>query len=431
MALLFLIPALIFGVWDYRPHDVNNVECWVSDFAVICQQQGGSIAGLKWEKWTNHYYVFGAGIWFGTILAGGDTCVSVGYNPNSGYSEFVPGLVRQGTTAVNNPYVRVYIYPEDWPPDPDTFPMAPQGVRTDEDSWTCFNENDSTYHVPGDKHPIGLEVYQTGYADLDCMDAVFFKYEMKNCTTYTILNSYIGICMDHDIGEAGDDMYGLILRQWFPQGSDSFYIDALPYGYDYDWQEVGWDSVGVVGVYMLETPDSVGPTTSMRFSLDIDPSFDYQRYQVLKGINYQTGESLGFMVGDTAPNDKRFLFATGPFDLAPGEVKEFAFVIVLAYDTITIAYKANEAKQLWEQQIGIAEGSSREVKDEKIATITNGRLVIGRVDEVEIFDAMGRAVMRIRSPRSVIDLNRLSQGIYFAILKKGSGSQKVKILIVR
>lgn len=430
MAALCLIPVLIFGDWDYKAHDVNNIVCWVSNFAEICQQQGDQ-PGLEWEKGTNHMYVFGAGIWFGTILAGNDTCVSIGYNPNTGSGEWGPGLVRQGTNAVNNPYVRVYIYPEDWPPDPDTFPIAPQVPRTDEDSWACFNDNDSTYHNPNDKHPIGLEVYQTGYADLDCMDAVFFKYEVKNCTTYTIPSSYIGICMDHDVGDASDDMYGLILRKWFPQGADSFYIDALPYGYDYDWNEPGWDSVGVVGIYMLETPDSIGPTTSMRFTLDIDPSFDYQRYEVLKGINYQTGESLGFMVGDTTPNDKRFLFATGPFDLAPGEVKEFAFVIVLAYDTISIAHKANEAKNLWKQQIGIAEGSSHQFTGQKMATITNGIMKIGRVDRVEIIDPMGRIIKRIKSPPGVIKLDYLPQGIYFAILEKGGESRREKILIVR
>ncbi|RKX70898.1 hypothetical protein DRP53_03355 [candidate division WOR-3 bacterium] len=70
-------------------------------------------------------------------------------------------------------------------------------------------------------------------------------------TTYTIPHCYIGIYPDCEIGFASDDVYRLILRKWFPQGQDSFYIDALPYCYDYDWQEPGWDSVGVIGSICL------------------------------------------------------------------------------------------------------------------------------------------------------------------------------------
>jgi|GEM_PF-3980071 len=169
----------------------------------------------------------------------------------------------------------------------------------------------------------------------------------------------------------------------------------------------------------------------MAFTLEIDPSWDWQRYLLMKGIDYRSGDSIGFMEGPCGPDDMRFLFSTGPFSLEPEDVKEFAFVIVLAYDTISIAYRANEARRFWEEQIGVREGSASEMTGHRIVTITRGRLSIGSADRIEILDPLGRSIMRINSPSEEIGLDLLPQGVYFMVLKEGERFSHRKILIVR
>jgi len=431
----FLIPFILFGVWDIKFHDGNNIRCWVSNFGEVAQKEGDN-PGLEWPIGSGHYYGFGGGNWYGALLTANDTCVTMGYNPNSGLGEIVPGLVRQGTTAYYNPYVRVYLYPEDWPPPKDTFPMAPQVNLTDEDSWVCYNDCDPDYHDPDDTHPIGLEIYRSGYADPECPDAIFFRYTIKNCTTYTITDAYLGIAFDYDIGYHNDDMYGLIYKRWFPQGSDSFYIDALPFGYDWDWEEPGWDTVGVIGFYILETPKNNGPTSCLLFTLELDPNWDYERYQMLKGIDFNTGESIGFVLEDTlGPGDKRILFSTGPFELAPGETTHFAYTIVLALDTISIAYVANDARLFYWENIGIEdETCSKELRDRLLIypNPSHGLVNIISTPDVEritIYDATGRW-LRTLSPSPHIRLS-LPQGLYFVRIRSGNQTSTRKIVILR
>ncbi|MBN2538219.1 hypothetical protein JXB37_08090, partial [candidate division WOR-3 bacterium] len=52
--------------------------------------RGGGEAGGSWPQPLKNYYIFGAGLWFGSLKARPDgkvdTLVTFGYNPNSGGS---------------------------------------------------------------------------------------------------------------------------------------------------------------------------------------------------------------------------------------------------------------------------------------------------------------------------------------------------------
>jgi len=415
---------LLINDWDVECHDTSNVSCKISNYGPV-------LLDYEWPKYSGHRYIFGGGIWFGALLP--DTCVSVGYYPYTGGSEFVPGLARQGTTAYINPYVRVYIYPEDWPPPSDSFPMAPDTTLSAEDSWACLNDLDPVYHDSADTFPIGIELYQSGYVDLSCPNSVFLRYTIRNCTTYTIANAYIGICVDYDIGDGDDDMYKMICDQWFPDNprEDSFYIDYLTYGYDSDWYEPGWNRVGVVGLYLLETPNNLGLTASMRFTINNEPMSDPQRYLTLKGINYQTGESLGFMIDDTIPGDKRFLIATGPFSLNPGDTTHLGFVAVTANDTLTLPWEVNRARRFYYQQVQIEEMESTPHHKIPIATITNGNIYIGNIERLSVIDPTGRVIKRISHPPHLLSLKYLPSGIYYLLMEKRGEFTRKKILIIR
>lgn len=434
IVVLLVLSLLLYGDWDYKIHNGNNIECWVSNFGEIAQDST-NYPGCEWPKESGHKYIFGGGLWFGMKQELKPNFwqhfVSMGYNPRVGRGECVPGLVRQGTTAYYNPYVRVYMYPEDWPPDPDTFPMAPQISLTFEDSWSCFNDCDSNCHFPGSPFeggkPIGIEVYQSGYADPRCPDVIFYRYTIKNCTTHTILNSIVGICIDYDIGEGSDDCYGLIYDRWFYEGADSFYIYCLPFGYDFDWQEPGWDTVGVIGFLLVEPVGNQRSLTCVSFNRPIDPIPDYYAYSLL-----DTGIIPEW---PPEPNDKNIILASGPFALSPGESKNFGVAIILALatleDTMPLAIVAKMAREFYWENITVEEESVNRMDSKVIATITKGMIKIGNCRKISIYDPSGRMIYEIKNPPPVINLRNFKAGIYFLIVKDGDRTRTEKIIMLK
>jgi hypothetical protein len=356
-------------------HNINNIELCVSNFGKFGQDETGNAAGMWWPVSSGHSYIYGAGIWFGTIDSIGDTLVTIGYGPSGGQSEFVPG--RAGW-SVSDPDAIIFLYPQTWPFTPpsrleDIFPENAKTI-SQQDSWCCYNDYDTVYHMPGDTRPIGLEVYQTVYAwsYTTLKNAIFLMFEVKNVSEYTIHNCYIGICSDIDIGNEagayGNDFLTAIIEQWYVIEGESLWVDDLVY----QWQEEiepgtpPW-SPGVIGFDYLQTPwnlvegadkdedgildqyerDSIyfysnvdpsqwdvdgddvpdwrdqsqipqlGMQSFMRFTLDLEPGRDNERYMTMVGYNYLTGVYVQYDTLQTGSDDQRFLMCSGPFDLDP------------------------------------------------------------------------------------------------------------------
>ena len=314
----------------------------------------------------------------------GDTLVTIGYRPCGGESEFAPGLAGW---SVNHPAAIIYIYPENWPASPDTLPMAPQDTVSHEDSWCCFNDCDSAYHMPGDTRPIGMEVYQTVYAWDSSFwgDMLYFTFDMKNVSGHTLRNCYLGMFADCDIGHeisggTNDRCSGIVNREYVI-GSDTIIVDDVAY----QWQETVEPGTppwfpGTIGFDLLQTPFDIqwgmdkdgdgildqyerdsayyvnnlpasqwdadndgvpdwrdpsqwpqfGMTALKRFSLLFEPNSDAERYAVLAGYNFVTGLYEPYDTIPPDPDDQRFLMASGPFDLAPDSIVTCVFAVMLA-----------------------------------------------------------------------------------------------------
>ena len=216
-------------------HDTNQVEMCISNYGKFAQDETGMNSGCYWPTGSNHSYIYGAGIWFGTIDSlTGDTLVTVGYEPHGGCSECAPGLHDM---PVNHPCAVIYMYPYNWPPPVDTFPMAPQEAVSHQDSWCCFNDCDSVYHMQGGR-PIGIEFYQTVY-EWDhplLQDMIFFVNEVKNVSGHTLFHCYIGVCVDFELGylNDADEMFsGILERQYIIEG-DTIAVDNVAYQWDLD-----------------------------------------------------------------------------------------------------------------------------------------------------------------------------------------------------
>ncbi|MEO0206339.1 MAG: T9SS type A sorting domain-containing protein [candidate division WOR-3 bacterium] len=363
-------------LWDQKTHNINNIEFGITNYGKL---------GIPcyWPKGSGHGYIFGAGIWVGAKDSiAFDTLVTIGYGPHGGEVEFAPGLYGQDPGA---PYVIIYMYPDPWPAPIDTFPMAPQVHISDQDSWCCYNDCDSTYHVPNDTRPIGIEVYQTIYVWSDSLlaDLAFLIFEIKNVLHNPIKNLYFGYCTDCDIGnEAGiaNDLCNAIVGKWYVVNGESIWVDNLAF----QWQtanEPGWDDVGAIGFDLLQTPfdlqwgqdkdndgipdqyerdsayywnnvppskwdidnDSVpdwrdaseNPQMEMtaykRFTLSLEPNKDNERYLTLAGYNFTTGQYEPYDTIIPQPDDQRFLMASGPFELMPDSSATVVLGAMLTY----------------------------------------------------------------------------------------------------
>jgi hypothetical protein len=368
--------------FQIKMHDINQVEMCISNFGKFGQTATGN-AGCWWPKGSGQNYIYGAGLWFGTIDSmTGDTLVTIGYGPHGGETEVVPGLKDM---SPNHPDNIIYMYPTNWPPPIWTFPMAPQRARSHQDSWTCFNDCDSSAHVPGDTRPIDLEIYQTVYAwdEPAIEDKLFMIYEIKNVSGHDLYDCYVGICTDCDIGNEagiGDDQCTAILRKpYFIDGS-LYLIDNLAYQWDGDDYEPGWSSVGAIGFDLLQTPFDLQPgqdkdndgildeyerdsayywnnvptnkwdvdndgmpdwrdasenpqlemTAFKIFTLNLEPNIDPARYATLAGYNWQTGQYEPYDTIIPTPDDQRFLLSSGPFDLDADSIITVVFATVLA-----------------------------------------------------------------------------------------------------
>lgn len=280
-------------------------------------------SGASWRD-TSHMYLFGCGPWFGAVV-GSDTLVSFGYNTNSGGTEFRTGDSQEDSLSM------VYIWPDRWPAPQSRFPHAPQVRRSDQDAWCCFNDFDSTGHIPPGR-PLPLQVYMTAYewCGPRAQDLVILQYEFE-CPSESTLSTacYAGVALDPDVGD-GVDYFGAIYHQWLHRSpSDSFYVDNVAYVYDSDNYVPGWDSVGCVGVAFIKTPGNLGATAIKVFTIEFDPVTDAQQYLTMAGYDYRNGVYDPIDSVDMEPSDKRFLVAAGPFTLGfSGQSIETLVVVI-------------------------------------------------------------------------------------------------------
>jgi len=284
VGISFARPAVTSGkparIYDFQWYQKNQWNLAVTNYGTFGYGIGRS--GGEWPAGSGDMYIYGAGIWIGCIkrTAGGpDTFVSNGYNPNSGKSEMTPGCYdNAGGGYSSRTFERVYITP-DFPPNPADFPSSlqdsvltplkiplgnetiptyfhyiPRRAVSTGDAWAVFNDADPANHTAGrTPRPIGLEIYQTIYSwNLPWnRDIVFFKLDVRNRSTDTLKDLYLGIVCDADVGNATDDWCGLCLHKYIKNasGTDSAYADNLGYVYSDDASPSGF-----VGFDFLQSP---------------------------------------------------------------------------------------------------------------------------------------------------------------------------------
>ncbi|MGB7054628.1 MAG: T9SS type A sorting domain-containing protein [bacterium] len=494
-------------------HDTNQVEMCISNYGKFGQGESGVGSGCWWPKGSNHTYIYGAGIWFGTVDSlTGDTLVTIGYGPHGGEGEFGPGL---SSWPVAHPAAIIYIHPENWPAPPDTLPMAPQELISHEDSWCCFNDSDSVYHIVGDTRPIGIEVYQTVYAwDYWFVeDIIFFTYDVKNVSGHTLFDCYFGVCTDCDIGnEAGsaaNDRTSGVVGQWYVIDGDSIWVDDV----GYQWQEQEEPGAppwwaGSIGFDLLQTPfdlvpgndkdndgipdqyerDSAyyvnnlpvsqwdvdydglpdwrdasenpqfGMTAMKRFTLQVEPNIDAERYATLAGYNFVTGLYEPFDTVPPDPDDQRFLLSSGPFNLAPDSIATLVFGVMFAnWHNIHLTPDTGMAlvdkwaqhfyDQYWFIHTGIHENFKFRIANCEMKIVPNPMSGTGTVSfslsaashvSLKLYNIAGQMVRKFENryleagTYSVsIDIYDLPLGTYFLVMESPDSRTSHSLVIIR
>jgi hypothetical protein len=313
----------------------------------------------------------------------GDTFVTTGYSTYNGWTEFLPGTKDVPWDSED---AMVYYFPENWPASQEIFYHAPQEALSDQDSWAAFNDLDPEAHTPGDRGPIGVQVYQTCYAwDIGGFEnCIFLKYEVRNVTDSSFTNCYFGFIMDGDIGQEswyyGNDITAGIVERYYNINGKYILIDNLVYQWQEEY-ESGWDTVpGVFGMDLLQSPwdleeghdkdydgipdqyerdsayfynyipqeewdadydgllDWRDPSqipqlemTAMKsYEPNTIPDNDIERFMILAGFNHVTGAYEPYDTAETFPRDQRYIMCTGPFELAAESTHVFILGIMFA-----------------------------------------------------------------------------------------------------
>lgn len=348
-------------------HDVSNLWLLVSNFGVFgnpSETYGGSeyteVCGhpsyisCQFPAHSGFDYLFQGALWIAGI-SGDDTLVSVGHDGWAWEKELWPGSNAEDTVRVytNNPTSKNY--------DP-VLGVADQSfvaVYTD----TLLTSDDPDVS-PNHRKPLNIRIEQTSHAlsYSYAEDFVIFDYEIANLGLKTLKDVYVGIYLDGDVGpvprnraersaRAQDDLTG------FRRYSQNQEINAAWLA-DYDGAlyrtpDKG-DAVlvpGVMGVRVLRSPakelrtlfnwwlsDSQqdvdwGPGRPFPDGLKGTPDGDVNKYLIMNGWQNATlpdsttdpdqlyaVDGTGSLVG---PEDTRFLFSFGPFQIAPSEVLPF------------------------------------------------------------------------------------------------------------
>jgi hypothetical protein len=442
--LALIVPALVLAIYDMEWFDLNHWKCSFENFGPwgFNPEVGTGMPGGSWPRPLQNYYIFGAGQWFGAIVGSAvpETLCTMMYNQNSGGSEAFPTLCRYWRDSTGNSEDRIYTYPGDWPPPLSRFPMAPQVPHSDMEMWSCCCDSDPGDHTPPG-HPLGIDVYTTvyGFSDSLAQDFFYLKYELANCSGESLRQAYFGMMFDADIGVHTDDMIGLIRDRLFPVGQDTIRVRNTGYAYDYDTIENPsdfWESgtPGIVAVFVLSTPDSLGLTAFKKFIVEADTMTDADQYLSLAGYDYRTRAYAPYDTVDTVPGDKAELLATGPYDIAPDSVLTFWYVIIASpCDLSELAIRHKRADSIFVRRLtGIAE----ETPTAEVRIPNRGATLVRNVLSLPIspltiptslFDMTGRQVMPLRPGAN--DISALSPGIYF--VREAQTQAVRKIVITR
>ena len=220
-----------------------------------------------------------------------------------------------------------------------------QSVATRELYFAVTDESNN--ESPGN---VRVDLWAIQYEDFINEDFIIFRMIVTNISDETMQDVYVGMHDDPDTPEQGAQEWTDDFAAFIPVGNDvegySGEQDSLLWNLAYLWDgddrvegliasKVGW-----VGLKVLETPEDpnnpgtpLGLTTLDVFEYSNAPQTEFAEYeQLASGIkdpdNVDPHPEDWTQSSNTYGPDITYVFASGPFELAPGEQLNFALASV-------------------------------------------------------------------------------------------------------
>ncbi|MFW9997776.1 MAG: hypothetical protein ACFFD4_37395 [Candidatus Odinarchaeota archaeon] len=341
--------------------NVGNVEARIRNSATLGYDRDGKCyefpagSGISY-RWTMAPLV-------GYKKTDGTPVVSSGaYGAQRGHEdEFEPisGLDAGWSDSPANNYGiaasdRPDTWPAAWPTDEYMPPIGEKGfpgilngqpVATRELYFAVTDESNNV--SPGN---IRVDLWAIQYEDFINEDFIIFRMIVTNISDETMHDVYVGMHDDPDTPEQGDAEWTDDFAAFIPVGSDvegyagdqDTLLWNLAYLWDGDDRVEGLiaSKVGWVGLKVLETPEDpnnpgtpLGLTTLDVFEYSNAPQTEFAEYeQLASGIkppdNVEPHPDDWTQSPNTYGPDITYVFASGPFELAPGEQLNFALASV-------------------------------------------------------------------------------------------------------
>jgi len=269
--------------------------------------------------------------------------------------------------------------------DKDNLGVCKARVFGDETLWWVYNDNGNNHIATGGK-AIGMEIRAQAFAFKttdEINNMTFYNYQLVNRSSFALLNTYMTVWTDADLGYYLDDFIGCDVKRGlgYIYNSDPFdqtvggtigYGDFIPaLGCDFFQGPInttdGIDNNGVNGID--EPGEQMGMTKFVYFNNNIggppiqttDPDNASQYYQYMTGFwrdgtpftcggnGYGGVTPTDFVYpGDSDPTgpcgnwsesgtagDRRFMQSSGPFTLQPGAVNYITVGLPWARTTST------------------------------------------------------------------------------------------------
>jgi hypothetical protein len=275
----------------------------------------------------------------------------------------------------------------------DNLGVCKARVFGDETLWWVYNDNGGVHQATGGK-AIGMEVRAQAFAFKttdEINNMTFYNYQIINRSSFSLLNTYMTVWTDADLGQYSDDYIGCDVKRGlgYIYNGDSYdetafgvngYLNYIPaLGCDFFQGPINTtDGVDNDGDGPIDEPgEQMGMTKFLYFNNSLpgfptqttDPQTAAQYYQYMTGFwrdgtpftcggnayggsvstsyvypsdTYTTGPCGASTWDDTGvPGDRRFMQSSGPFTLEPGAVNYVTFGLPWARTTAANSPKSS------------------------------------------------------------------------------------------
>ncbi len=303
------------------------------------------------------------------------------------------------------------------------YTLQTPGSISDQDGSTTFSDSAASL-----ANMIGLGITMHSYAFSDPLDSryILLKYDIKNLTSATMSNLFVGIFLDWDIG--GDSE--LVLNY-------SRYDSTRSLGYAFSGKPGGHREY--LGIRAL---DSAASFRSMINSYTLD----------LSRAGKWDWLSNGFLSTDAGPADIHQAISSGPYTLGPGATRVVAFALVAGDSSLAnIQQNADAAKARWQKMaipVGIENDNAASPVTYQLAqnypnpfnpsTTLQFQVPQKSFVSLKVFDLLGRQLATLVNEerqsgiyRVTWDASKLPSGVYFYRLRAGDFVETKKMVFAK